>query len=159
MLDAGIAAGKIELFGEHPKLKGAVASALISPTRIYVKPLLNVIRDFEVHGMVHVTGGGFEGNIPRVLPAGVTARIDTQAWPRPGVFDWISELGELPESEMLRVFNCGIGMIVVVGKQDVDDVIQRLSGLGERAYRIGVTERRAEGDPALVIDPGFLQGD
>ena len=60
---------------------------------------------------------------------------------------------------MLRVFNCGIGMIVVVGKDDVDDVIQRLAGLGERAYRIGVTERRAEGDPALVIDPGFLKGD
>lgn len=159
VLDKGIAAGKLELFGEHPLFKGTVASALLAPTRIYVKPLLNVIRDFAVHGMVHVTGGGFEGNVPRVLPAGVTARIDTSAWPRPGVYGWIAEQGELPESEMLRVFNCGIGMIIAVGQSDVDEVIQRLSGLGERAYRIGVIERRAPGQPALEIDPGFLRND
>jgi len=157
VLDANIAAGKIELFGEHPKLKGSVASALIAPTRIYVKPLLNVMRDFTVHGMIHVTGGGFEGNVPRILPAGVTARIDTRAWPRPGVYDWIAEQGELPESELLRVFNCGIGMILVVGRDDEEDVIQRLAGLGERAYRIGQIERRKDGDPALMIDPGCLK--
>jgi len=157
VLDAGIAAGKIELFGEHRLLKGSVASALLAPTRIYVKPLLNVIRDFTVHGMIHVTGGGFEGNVPRILPAGVTARLDTLAWPRPGVYDWITEQGELPESELLRVFNCGIGMILVIARDDEEDVIQRLAGLGERAYRIGQIERRAEGQPAMIVDPGCLK--
>jgi phosphoribosylformylglycinamidine cyclo-ligase len=157
VLDAGIAAGKCELFEGHPRLKGSLASELLSPTRIYVKPLLNVLRDFTVHGMIHVTGGGFEGNVPRILPAGVTARLDTEAWPRPGVFDWIAEQGELPESELLRVFNCGIGMILVVGHDDVEDVIQRLTGLGERAYLIGGTERRKDGDPSMIIDPGFTR--
>ncbi len=159
VLDASIAAGKVELFQGHPKLKGSLASELLAPTRIYVKPLLNVMRDFTVHGMIHVTGGGFEGNVPRILPAGVTARIDTESWPRPGVYDWITEAGELPESELLRVFNCGIGMILVVGRDDEEDVIQRLQGLGERAYKIGVTERRRDGEPAMVIDPGCMKSE
>ncbi len=79
ILDEGIAAGKFELFGSVPEFNQTLASALLAPTRIYVKPLLNVIRDFTVKGMVHVTGGGFEGNVPRILPNGVRARIDDQS--------------------------------------------------------------------------------
>ncbi len=158
VLDAGIQAGKFELFSEPPGLRTSLASALLTPTRIYVKSLLNLVRDFEVHGMIHITGGGFEGNVPRVLPAGVRARIDTQVWPRPEVFAWISEAGELPETELLRVFNCGIGMIVIVPAKSVSEVLQRLQGLGERAYEIGVIERKNEGDPAILFDPGFLAG-
>jgi phosphoribosylformylglycinamidine cyclo-ligase len=156
VLDAGLEAGRFDLFGEPPGMRTNLASALLAPTRIYVKPLLNLIRDFDVHGMVHVTGGGFEGNIPRVLPAGVRARVDTKAWPRPDVYEWITQEGNLAETEMLRVFNCGIGMIVIVPGDCADDVLHRLRGLGERGYRIGTIERKTETEPAIVFDPGFL---
>lgn len=156
VVDAGLAEGRFDLFEQPPGLRTSLASALLAPTRIYVKPLLNLIRDFEVHGMVHVTGGGFEGNVPRVLPAGVRARIDPQAWPRPDVFDWLAREGEIDESEMLRVFNCGIGMILAVPEACVGEVLDRLRGLGERGYRIGAIERRAEGEPSIAFDPGFL---
>ena len=79
-----------------------LASALIAPTRIYVKPVLNVIRDFTVNGIVHITGGGFVGNVPRILPKGVRAHSDPAAWPRPPVFDWIRDEANLPESEMIE---------------------------------------------------------
>jgi phosphoribosylformylglycinamidine cyclo-ligase len=154
VLDDGVSAGKFELFGEYPGLKSSLASELIAPTRIYVKPMLNVIRDFTVRGMVHVTGGGFVGNVPRILPNGVRARIDPLAWPRPGVYDWIQKNGELPESEMLRVFNCGIGMIAIVPADEREDVVHRLNALGERAYSIGVVEQRKENEASLLLDPG-----
>ena len=156
VLDAGIEAGTVDLFAEPPELRTSLASALLAPTRIYVKPLLNVVRDFEVHGMVHVTGGGFEGNIPRILPAGVRVRLDTQAWPRPDVYAWISRVGSISESEMLRVFNCGIGMILIVPAALEDDLLQRLQGLGERGYKIGRIERKGKDDAPLLVDPGFL---
>jgi phosphoribosylformylglycinamidine cyclo-ligase len=157
VLDEGIAAGKFELFGTVPEFNQTLASALLAPTRIYVKPVLNVIRDFTVNGIVHITGGGFDGNVPRILPKSVLARIDTNSWPRPGVFDWIRKHAELPESELLRVFNCGIGMVLCVPHDQAEDVADRLRAQGERAYRIGRVERRGEHDPALRIDPGFLE--
>jgi len=159
VLDAGLAAGKFDLFEEPPGMRTNLASALLAPTRIYVKPLLNLIRDFDVHGMVHVTGGGFAGNVPRVLPAGIRARIDTQAWPRPDVYEWIAREGELPETEMLRVFNCGIGMILIVPDDCADEVLHRLRGLDERGYRIGKIERKTVDDPPILFDPGFLRID
>ena len=123
-----------------------------------MKPLLNVIREFDVHGVVHVTGGGFVGNVPRILPQGVRARIDPQAWPRPGVYPWIQRLAELPDEEMLRVFNCGIGMILLVPREDSEDIIQRLQSLGERAYHIGEIVRKAsEDEPPLWFDPDFAR--
>lgn len=163
VLDESLQAGKIELFQPLPEIDTSLASALLAPTRIYVKPVLNVIRDFQVNGIVHVTGGGFLGNVPRILPQGVRARVDPDAWPRPGVFAWIQRTAELPDQEMLRVFNCGIGMILVVPQEQASDVVQRLQGLGERAYPIGRVERSAapSDDPAsqLVFDPGFLSED
>ncbi|MCZ6465398.1 MAG: phosphoribosylformylglycinamidine cyclo-ligase [Proteobacteria bacterium] len=155
-LAEGLRAGKVDLFGETEGLKTSLASALLAPTRIYVKPILNVARDFTVNAIAHVTGGGFSGNVPRVLPKGVRALIDPQAWPRPGVFGWIQKQLELPESELLRVFNCGIGMILAVPRDQAEDVVQRLQGLGERAYVIGEVERKAQDDPALAFDPGYL---
>ena len=157
VVDEGLKAGKVDLFAEVEDLNTSLASALLAPTRIYVKPLLNVIREFEVHGLVHVTGGGFSGNVPRILPQGVRARIDPDAWPRPGVYPWIQKLAELPEEEMLRVFNCGIGMILVVPQEQVEDICHRLQGLDERAYRIGEVERKeSDEDSALCFDPGYL---
>jgi len=156
VLDAGLESGRFDLFEEPPGMRTTLASALIAPTKIYVKPLLNLIRDFDIHGMVHVTGGGFDGNIPRVLPAGVRARVDTQAWPRPDVYEWVAREGKIPETEMLRVFNCGIGMIVVVPEASAEEVLHRLPGLGERGYRIGTIERKKENEAPILFDPGFL---
>jgi phosphoribosylformylglycinamidine cyclo-ligase len=157
VVDEGVRAGKLDLFAEEETLNTTLASALLAPTRIYVKPVLNLIRDFTVRGIVHVTGGGFEGNVPRVLPAGVRARIDPQAWPRPGVYGWIRRAAELEEKEMLRVFNCGVGMVLIVPQEETDDVLQRLRGLSERAYAIGRVERKSADDPPLHFDPGFLR--
>jgi len=154
VVEEGIRAGKVELFGEYPELKSSLASALLAPTRIYVKPVLNIMRDFTIRGLVHVTGGGFEGNLPRVLPTGVRARVDPDSWPRPGVFPWIQRIAELPESELLRVFNCGIGMIVVAPAEEAEDIVQRLEANGERAYVIGAAERTEPDQPTLVLDPG-----
>jgi phosphoribosylformylglycinamidine cyclo-ligase len=158
VLDEGIRAGKVDLFGEYPELNNSLASALLAPTRIYVKPLLNIIRDFTINGLIHVTGGGFEGNVPRVLPNGVRARLDPLAWPRPGVYSWIQQHGEVPDDELLRVFNCGIGMILIAPENEAEDITQRLSALGERAYLIGGIERKQDPEESgLIFDPGYRQ--
>ncbi len=152
IIDRGIAAGQMDLRSEVEELNTSLAGALLTPTRIYVKPVLNVMRDFTIKGIVHVTGGGFPGNIPRVLPKGVRAQIDTGSWPRPSIFGFLQRHGEISEDEMLRVFNCGIGLIVIIAQEDADDVMQRFQALGERAYRIGEIEVKATpDDPALVL--------
>ena len=141
---------------QNDELNTSLAAALLQPTRIYVKPLLNILRDFHVNGLVHITGGGFDGNIPRILPKGVRARIDPHSWPRPPIFDWLAKQGSLSPDEMLRVFNCGIGMVAIVPRNEVEDVQQRLRGLGERSYRIGEIERKGPEEPALQF--AALQG-
>jgi phosphoribosylformylglycinamidine cyclo-ligase len=113
IVDEGVAAGKFDLRDAPPELNQSLAAALLAPTRIYVKPVLNLMRDFEIHGAAHITGGGFH-NLPRILSKGVRARIDPRAWPRPRIFDFLARHGEIPEPEMRTVFNCGIGMILVV---------------------------------------------
>jgi phosphoribosylformylglycinamidine cyclo-ligase len=152
IVEQGVAAGSLDLLAQNDELNGSLASALLAPTRIYVKPVLNLMRDFEIRGLVHVTGGGFEGNVPRVLPKGVRARIDLDAWPRPPIFGWLQRAAEIEESEMLRVFNCGIGMIAIVPREQAGEVLERLQGLGERAYRIGAIERRQPDEPAVLLD-------
>ncbi len=151
VVDAGLAAGSLDLRAEPPELNRSLAAALLAPTRIYVKPILHLIREFTIKGMVHVTGGGFPGNVPRVLPKGVVARIDPTSWPRPGIFTWLQREGKLSEAEMLRVFNCGIGMILIVPREQADDILERLRALGERPYRIGETEAKAPDDPPLLF--------
>ena len=154
VVDEGLAAERFGLFDEVEELNTSLASALLSPTRIYVKPVLNLLRDFELHGIVHVTGGGFEGNVPRVLPEGLCARVDPESWPRPGIFGWIQRQKEISEGEMLRVFNCGVGLVVFIPEEQSEDVADRLRALGERPYRIGRVERRDEGKPALIFERG-----
>ncbi len=146
-------AGALDLRADDPLLNGSAASALLTPTRIYVKPILNLVRDFTLNGMVHVTGGGFDGNVPRVLPKGVRARIDATSWPRPPIFAWLKQRGELEEAEMLRVFNCGIGMILIVPREQADDIASRAQALGERAYRIGEIERKAADESPILYAP------
>jgi len=149
VVEQGLRGGRVDLLAENEELNGSLASALLAPTRIYVKPILNLVRDFAVKGIVHITGGGFAGNVPRVLPRGVRARIDLGAWPRPAIFEWLQRSAEIPDAELLRVFNCGIGMIAIVPPEQIEDVIERLHGLGERAYRIGAIERRKPEDPPV----------
>jgi phosphoribosylformylglycinamidine cyclo-ligase len=158
VIDAGILAGKFELRDAPPELNTSLAAALLAPTRIYVKPVLNVVRDFQVNGIVHITGGGFDGNIPRVLPKGVRARIDPSSWPRPPIFAFLQKHGEISEDEMRRVFNLGLGMVLVVRRDHASDVIDRFAALGERAYRIGVIEKKAEGEAGVLFEDPPARG-
>ena len=121
------------------------ADVLIEPTRIYVKPLLALMRALPVKGLAHITGGGLVENVPRVLPDDVAAVLDARAWPRPPLFDWLQREGRVADDEMHRVFNCGIGMVLVVAAGDADAALAQLRAAGEGAYRIGVIEARQPG--------------
>ncbi len=110
---------------------------LLRPTRIYVRPVLELLGEFPVKGLAHITGGGLIDNIPRVLPTECRASLDLDAWPRPEIFRLIERIGEIEPTEMLRTFNCGIGMVVVIRDEHADEVVERLKGIGEQAYRIG----------------------
>jgi len=153
IVDEGVRAGRLELRAENPELNTSLAAALLAPTRIYVKPLLNVMRDFEIKRMSHITGGGFPGNIPRSLPKGVRARIDTSRWPRPPIFGLLQREGNLGDAEMLRVFNCGIGMVIIVPPEQTGDVLDRLRAVGERAYHIGDIEAKTPDEPSILFAP------
>ncbi|HVF63526.1 MAG TPA: phosphoribosylformylglycinamidine cyclo-ligase [Casimicrobiaceae bacterium] len=128
-----------------------IGEALLAPTRIYVKPLLALARKRQVKAMAHVTGGGLIENVPRVLPPKLAARIDAASWKRPPIFDWLQQAGRVTDGEMHRVFNCGIGMVVIVAAKDVDAVITQLSESGERVWKIGEIVPRADGDAATTV--------
>ncbi|MCP3868464.1 MAG: phosphoribosylformylglycinamidine cyclo-ligase [Gammaproteobacteria bacterium] len=117
-----------------------LGEALLAPTRIYVKPLLQLLRQLPIHAMAHITGGGLLENIPRVLPAGTKAVIDDQSWLKPAIFQWLQDQGNIEEQEMLRTFNCGVGMVVCVAASDAEDALQTLDKQGEKAWRLGVIE-------------------
>ena len=153
IVEAGVKAGRLDLRGQNDELNTSLAGALLVPTRIYVKPILNLRRDFTLKGLVHITGGGFVGNVPRVLPKGVRARIDPSAWPRPAIFSLLQRSGEIAEDEMLRVFNCGIGMLLIVPREEATEAMERLQALGERCYRVGEVEAKAPDDPPLLLGP------
>jgi len=159
IVEAGIEEGQLEMRAENPELNTSLAAALMTPTRIYVKPVLNLVRDFAVKGIAHITGGGFEGNLPRVLPNGVQAQIDPKSWPRPPIFDLLQRIGGISDGEMLRVFNCGIGMVTIVPPEQTDEILDRLSALSERAYRIGTVEAKGADEPTLVFGPRAATGD
>ena len=114
-----------------------IGEELLVPTKIYVKPLLDLIRNFSIHGMAHITGGGITDNLPRVIPPGCKALIWRGAWPVPPIFEVIRQGGNVEDGEMLRTFNNGIGMILAVPAKEVEGVIARLKRWKERAYPIG----------------------
>lgn len=147
--ETGLGAGDLV-----PGTQLTAREALLAPTAIYVKAVLNVMRDFEVRAMVHVTGGGFWDNIPRVLPASVEARIDFGSWDMPPLFSWIKDASSMTWAEMLNVFNCGIGYIMSVDQGVADDVLARLNqNLGQPAWRIGTIAKRGDADgPQVCID-------
>ena len=133
----------------EPQTLGA---ALLEPTRIYVKPILELLAETEVKGMAHITGGGLTENTHRMFPEDLVARIDPSRWPRPPIFEWLQRAGNVSEEEMHRVFNCGIGFIIVVAAKDAGAVRERLDALGERAYVVGRVERGGSGGPGTIFD-------
>ena len=119
--------------------------AIIAPTRLYVKPILAALKQFTIKGMAHITGGGITENVPRVLPENTVAQIDAKAWELPKLFQWLQQAGNVEAQEMYRTFNCGIGMVVIVAKDDADAVQKFLAEQGETVYRLGEIRAR-EGD-------------
>lgn len=120
-----------------PGTTATVGDSLLTPTRIYVKSVLNLLRDFKINGIAHITGGGLLENVPRILPNGCKALINKNAWVVPEIFRILQEGGNVDDTEMYRTFNCGIGMVLVVPEKESEEVLIRLSGLNEQAYVIG----------------------
>lgn len=125
---------------------------LLTPTRIYVKSILNIMRAFEIKGIVHITGGGFIDNIPRILPGRSSVVINTKAWEVPPVFPFMQDLGKIEDVEMFRTFNMGIGMVLIVSEKDVDDVMLRLKGLKEPAEVIGYVKSRKKSEDPVIFE-------
>lgn len=134
-----------------PGLEKTVGLEMLEPTRIYVKTLLNLFKNFTVKGLVHVTGGGFYDNIPRIIPQACRAVIDKGSWSVPPIFNIIREIGNIEEKEMFRVFNMGIGMMIIVSDKDCPAVLEHLEILGEKAYLIGLIEIREDKTPQVII--------
>ena len=131
---------------------GTLGETLLAPTRIYVKPLLAAMTEFPIKGLAHITGGGLVENVPRVLPQNVRAELHKNMWPRPAIFDWLQKNGNLADAEMHRVFNCGIGMVVIVAQKHADTAIRVLERNGESVFRIGeIRVRGADQDATLVV--------
>ncbi|GAE27549.1 phosphoribosylformylglycinamidine cyclo-ligase [Halalkalibacter wakoensis JCM 9140] len=122
------------------ELGKTLGEELLTPTKIYVKPLLECLKKHTVHGMAHITGGGFFENIPRMLPEGVQVKIENGSWPVPAIFNLLQKYGELTDKELFSTFNMGIGMVVVVPEADHVDVLRTLEESGESAFVIGRVE-------------------
>ncbi len=142
---------KLDLNIVHDGLEKPLGEMLLAPTTIYTPLVANLSRTFRIRGIAHITGGGFWDNIPRILPAGVTAVIDRQSWIIPPLIRFIQHQGNVTEDELLRVFNCGIGMVLVVPSDEADDLAQTATTHGVHAYRIGQTRRRKKDEPSVVI--------
>jgi phosphoribosylformylglycinamidine cyclo-ligase len=126
------------------------ADVVMAPTRIYVKPMLALMEKLAVKGMAHITGGGITGNLPRCLPENVAARVNPASWTRPQLFDWLQKAGNVKPDEMLRTFNCGIGLCVVVAAGDAAAATAQLQASGETVWQIGEIVARPEGAEQVV---------
>lgn len=128
---------------------GTVADCLMRPTRIYVKSILELLESVEIRAVAHITGGGIAGNLARVLPEGIGVEMSLSAWHRPGIFDWIQDHGRISDEEMLRTFNCGLGMVIVVPETALGRTLAYFRDRGIDAREIGRTGAR--GDEAVRI--------
>jgi phosphoribosylformylglycinamidine cyclo-ligase len=133
------------------KEKPKAMQPLLEPTRIYVKPVLKLLESAPVKGLAHITGGGLTLNVPRILQDGLRARLRKAAWPRPEVFQWLQRTGNVAEDEMHRVFNCGIGMVVVLSPEEVTAATRILEAEGERVFAIGTIEKGPGGEADCVV--------
>ena len=128
-----------------------LADWVMTPTRIYIKPILSLIKAQPVHAIAHITGGGLPGNLPRVLPEGCDARIDESSWTWPPLFQWLQAQGGVERFEMYRTFNCGVGMVVVTDAASADAVIAHLNAAGEQAWKLGEIVPSTHSEPTVVF--------
>ena len=128
-----------------------LGETLLAPTRIYIKPLLTLLQQVDVHAMAHITGGGLTENLPRVMPRATRAIIDSRQWNKPAIFDWLQQQGNVTNTDMYLTFNCGIGMVVCVDTRNVKQTLDILQQQGETAWHIGNIEDNKDGDSAEVI--------
>jgi phosphoribosylformylglycinamidine cyclo-ligase len=117
---------------------------LMEPTRIYSRTIRNMRRDFRIYGLAHITGGGLVENLPRTLPKQCKVTIDSSSWPQPPIFQYLQKIGEFSSQEMMRTFNNGLGLVMVVSEEETDEALLRLKAMGETAYHIGSVKARDE---------------
>ncbi len=139
-------AGPLDDFHGQP-----LGDVVMAPTHLYVKPVLQALAKHTIHGLAHITGGGLLENVPRILRPGLAARLQRDAWQRPALFDWLQRAGGVADDEMHRVFNCGIGMVIVVSAAEADAVQATLAAAGETVSRIGEIVEQAPGTPQTVV--------
>ena len=128
-----------------------LARALLEPTRIYVKPVLNLLKQVQLHALAHITGGGLSGNICRVIPDGLVAVVERASWDFPDVFQWIQKNGNIADREMLNTFNCGMGMVLVAAAEDAPAVVENLEAQGEKVWLAGRIEKAETGSERVRI--------
>jgi phosphoribosylformylglycinamidine cyclo-ligase len=129
----------------------SLGEVLLTPTRIYAATIAHLLKQHKINGMVHITGGGFQDNIPRILPNSCKAVIDMGSWPIPPIFSFLEEKGSIGQEEMMRIFNYGIGMILIVPDTEAQDIIFQSRAVGENAFVIGRVEAKESGDPSVVF--------
>ena len=142
---------KLDLRKRVAEIGETLGEALLRPTRIYVKTTLDLLRNFSLHGMAHITGGGITGNLPRILPKGCKAVIRKGTWDMPPIFPFIQERGEISEDEMYKTFNNGLGMILAIPSQDSESVVARLQALGEKGFIIGEIVKADKPEEAIAL--------
>lgn len=135
---------------ERSRADAGLVDAIMQPTRVYVKPILKLLESVQVKGMAHITGGGLTENLPRVLRQNQRASLRKAAWPRPALFEWLQREGGVAEDEMHRVFNCGIGMALIVAPGEAKRAMDNLRSSGEAVYEIGKIEASEGGASAIV---------
>ena len=128
-----------------------LSDLVLAPTRIYVKPVLQLMKRVNVKGLAHITGGGLTENVPRILPGGLAAHIDRGAWRMPPLFTWLKQQGNVADREMFRVFNCGVGMVIIVSAAEAATAENLLAEAGEKVWRIGTVRQRRGNGPQTVI--------
>jgi phosphoribosylformylglycinamidine cyclo-ligase len=142
---------KMDLGERVEEIGGVLGEELLRPTKIYVKTILNLIRDFNIAGIAHITSGGIVGNLPRIISKGRKAILHKGTWEIPPIFSFIKEKGNIPEDEMFRTFNNGIGMILIVRTKENKEILERLNSLGEKASVIGEIVKTEKDEPIELI--------
>jgi len=142
--------GGFSVHDSAPGLSRTIGEELLKPTRIYVKTLLNLIKNFNIKGLIHVTGGGFYDNIPRIIPD-VCRCVINRNWTIPPIFSVIQDIGHVEEKEMFRVFNMGIGMMMIVSEKDAGEIMERLKAMEETAFLIGTVEKKEAGQASVCF--------
>ncbi len=127
----------LDLQKHYDELNGKLGEVLLTPTKIYIKPVLKVLETIDVHAICHVTGGGFDENIPRVLKDGQGVEVFEAKWEKPPIFDFLEKMGKVPHREMFNIYNMGVGMVLVVKQEDKNNVLEILQQQGEKAFEIG----------------------